>query len=249
MYELLHHSPQGTNSRAINLVAMRYFVTSGVSRENMLKAGVGPENIFVTDSTEVDAVLMLAERICNDDELKAKLATEFSYIDPNKRLIFVSGRWHENHEGRLKNLFSALKRLAMRPDVQVVYPVHPDSKVNGIGCETFFYHPRISLIQPQNYLRYVYLLQTAFLILTDSDGALKEALLLCKPVLVMSDESDLPSDIDAGTIKLAKTDGERILHECTMLLDDPSRYRALSTHRNPYGDGYASQRIVETMLG
>jgi UDP-N-acetylglucosamine 2-epimerase (non-hydrolysing) len=248
MYELRHHNPEGEEPHKIDLTATRYFVSSERSRDNMLKDGVATENLFVTDSTEVDAVLMVAERIRNDEKLKAKLAGDFPFLDPNKRLILVTEYRQEDAGGRFESLCRILTRLAMRPDVQLAFLLHPDRRENGIPCETFAEHPNIALIQPRDYLHAVYLMQAAFLILSDPDDVPKGALSLKKPVLVMSDSPGSLETAEAGTFNHAGTDAGRILRECTMFLDDPSYYKAFSTHRNPYGDGHASQRIVETML-
>ena len=244
MYELHYHGAESANPRMIDLTATRYFVSSELSRDNLLMDGVSPESIFITDSTEVDAVLMVAERIHNDEALNTKLAADFSFIDPTKRLILVTGHRHESHDGRLESLFRALKRLAVRADVQVVFPVNPDSSVNEVMDEICADFPNIALIQPQGYLHSVYLMLAAYFIVTDPGNTPKEALSLSKPVLEMPDMSERRS---AGTIDL-ELDVDRILQECTMLLDDPSYYRTFSAPRNPYGDGYASQRIVETLL-
>ena len=245
MYELHHHSAESAGRQTIDLIATRYFVSSMTSRDNLLLDGVFPENIFVTDSTEVDAVMMVAERIRNDDALNSKLAADFSFIDPNKRLILVSGHRRENDDGRLESLCHALKRLAVRADVQVVFPVHPDSSMNEVIDEICADYPNIEVIQPQGYLHSLYLMLAAYFIVTDPGNTPKEALSLSKPVLEMPDMSRRP---EAGIINPVEHDAERILQECTMLLDDPSYYSTFSAPRNPYGDGHASQRIVETLL-
>jgi UDP-N-acetylglucosamine 2-epimerase len=245
MYELHHHSAEGASPGTISLTATRYFVSSEISRDNLLIEGVSSENIFITDSTEVDAVLMIAERIRNDDALNTKLAADLSFIDPNKRLILVTGHRHENHDGRLESLCRAMKRLAVRADVQVVVPVHPDSAVNEVMDEICADCPNIELIQPQGYLHSVYLMLAAYFIVTDPGNTPKEALSLSKPVLEMPDMSERTK---VGTINPVERDADRILQECTMLLDDPSYYSTFSAPRNPYGDGHASQRIVESML-
>ena len=245
MYELHYHSAEGASPGTISLTTTRYFVSSDISRDNLLMEGVSPENIFITDSTEVDAVLMIAERIRNDDALNAKLAADLSFIDPNKRLILVTGHRHESHDGRLESLCRALKRLAVRADVQVVIPVHPDSPVNELIGEICADFPNIALIQPQGYLQSLYLMLAAYFIVTDPGSTPKEALSLGKPVLEMPDMFERPQ---AGTVNPVERDADRILQECTMLLDDTSYYRAFSTLCNPYGDGHASQRIVETLL-
>jgi UDP-N-acetylglucosamine 2-epimerase (non-hydrolysing) len=245
MYELQYHSEESASPQMIDLVATRYFVSSELSRDNLLMDGVPPENIFITDSTEVDAVMMVAERIRNDEALNTKLAADFSFIDPNKRLILVTGHRHENHDGHLESLCQALKRLAVRADVQVIFPVSPDSSVNEVMDEICADYPNIEFIQPQGYLHSVYLMLTAYFIVTDPGNTPKEALSLNKPVLEMPDMFERP---EAGTINPVERDADRILQECTMLLDDPSYYRTFSTLCNPYGDGHASQRIVETLL-
>jgi UDP-N-acetylglucosamine 2-epimerase (non-hydrolysing) len=245
MYELRYHSEESVNPRMIDLTATRYFVTSETSRDNLLMEGVSHENIFITDSTEVDAVMMVAERIRNDDALNTKLAADFSFIDPKKRLILVTGHRHENRDGRLESLCQALKRLAVRADVQVVFPLDSDSSVNEVMDEICADFPNIVLIQPPGYLHSVYLMLAAYFIVTDPGNTPKEALLLSKPVLEMPDMFERPQ---AGTINPVERDAECILQECTMLLDDPSYYRAFSSLCNPCGDGHASQRIVETLL-
>ena len=215
------------------------------ARDTLVIDGCSPEDIFITDSTEVDAVMMVAERIRKDDALNTKLAADFSFIDPNKRLIFVSGHRRENDDGRLESLCRALKRLAVRADVQVVFPVHPDSSMNEVIDEICADYPNIELIQPQGYLHSLYLMLAAYFIVTDPGNTPKEALSLSKPVLEMPDISQRRK---AGSISPVEQDADRILQECTLLLDDPSYYRAFSTLCNPYGDGHASQRIAETLL-
>jgi UDP-N-acetylglucosamine 2-epimerase (non-hydrolysing) len=187
----------------------------------------------------------VAERIRNDDALSTKLAADFSFIDPNKRLILVTGHRHENHDARLESLCRALKRLAVRADVQVVVPVPPDSSVNEVMDEICADFPNIALIQLQGYLHSVYLMLAAYFIVTDPGNTPKEALSLSKPVLEMPDMSGRP---ETGTLNPVELDADRILQECIMLLDDPSYYSTFSAPRNPYGDGHASQRIVETLL-
>jgi UDP-N-acetylglucosamine 2-epimerase (non-hydrolysing) len=245
MHELHYHTAESANPRVICLTATRYFVSSEKSRDNLLKEGVSPENVYITDSTEVDAVMTVAERIRNDEVLNTKLSADLSFIDPNKRLILVTGHRNEKHDGRLESLCRALTRLAVRTDVQVVVPVHPDSTANEVLDEMCTDHPNIEFIQPQGYLHSVYLMLAAYFIVTDPGNMPKEALSLSKPVLEMPDMNGRPQ---AGSTDQVELDADRILQECTLLLDDPSYYRAFSIHRNPYGDGYASQKIVETLL-
>jgi UDP-N-acetylglucosamine 2-epimerase (non-hydrolysing) len=248
MYELYHHSPECEQSHKIDLTATKYFVSSERSRDNMLNEGVSAENLYVTDSTEVDAVLMAAERIRNDEKLKARLAGDFPFLDPKKRLILVTGSKQEEVGGRLESLCRNLTRLAMRPDVQLAFLLHPDDKGNETPDEIFGNHSNIALIQPRDFLHEVYLMQAAFLILSDPDDVPKGALSLKKPVLVMNDTPECREAAEADILNPSTIDARCILRECVMFLDDSSYYQAFSGHRNPYGDGHASQRIVETLL-
>jgi UDP-N-acetylglucosamine 2-epimerase (non-hydrolysing) len=245
MYEMHYHGEESAAPRMIDLAATRYFVSSETSRADLLMAGVSPEKIFITDSTEVDALLMVAERIRNDDALNTKLAADLPFLDPDKRLILVTGYRSENAVGHLESLCRALKRLAVRPDVQVVFLVHPDSMVNEVMGEISAELTNIEIIQPQGYLHSIYLMQAAYFIVAEPGDTPKEALSLCKPVLEMPDMFERP---DAEAINPEGRDGGRILQECTMLLDNPAYYRAFSTLCNPYGGRHASQRIVETLL-
>ncbi len=248
MYEL-HNSISGeSNSRAIELIATYFFVSSEISRDSLLKDGVASEKIYLTGSMEIDALQMASERIRRDGALKTKLAGAFPFIDPGRRLILVIGHRRENHGGGLEGVCRALRRLAMRPDVHVAYPVPPDPWRHGVVDELLANHPNITLIEPQDYLHMVYLMQATYLILADSGDTPTEVLSMGKPVLVMRDVTERPEVVDAGTIKLVGTDAERILRECTMFLDDPSYYIAFSTHRTPAGGGRASQHIVEILL-
>ncbi len=248
-YDMHHPWPEEMNRRVIDLVSTHYFAPTGVSRDNLLKEGVAEGQIHVTGNTVIDALLMVVERIRQDAELKAGLAAAFPFLDPNKRMILVTGHRRENHGGRLESVCRALRQLAMRPDVQVVYPVHLNPQVRSVVEQAFAGHPDTILIEPQDYLHFVYLMQASYLILTDSGGIQEEAPSLGKPVLVMREATERPEAVDAGTIKLVGTDEERIVAECCRLLDEPDYYKDFSTHHNPYGDGQASQRIVDILLG
>jgi UDP-N-acetylglucosamine 2-epimerase (non-hydrolysing) len=236
--------PRQETGRKLDLIATSHFVTSEVSRDNLLREGVAAGSIYLTGSLAVEAMLIAVERMRKDAALKAELATSFPFLDPDKRLILVIGHRREDRGGGLESVCRALKRLAMRRDVQVVYPAPLNPGARGIVEEIFADHPAIALIGPQDYLHTVYLMQAAYLILADSGATPEEVLALSKPVLVMRSVAECPEAIDAGTIKLVGTDTGRILRECTMFLDDPSYRRAFSTHRNPHADGLDSRRIV-----
>ncbi|WP_237248271.1 non-hydrolyzing UDP-N-acetylglucosamine 2-epimerase [Sideroxyarcus emersonii] len=248
MHELRYPVRQGASDGAVELAASNHFVPTELLRGELLAKGIAPEKIFLTDSIAVDAMLLVVERIRRDDALRAGVAAAFPFLDPGRRLIFVNAPRYDNSDARLESICRALKRLAVRTDVQLVYQAGHDTRANDLARDIFANHPGIVCIEPQDYLHSAYLLHAAYLILTDLDDTLRGALSLGKPVLVLRDISERPATVDAGTIRLVGCEAERIQRECGMFLDDPSYYRAFSAHRNPFGDGHASQRIVETLL-
>lgn len=245
MYELRHRGAGGAAGREIELIATRYFVSSAVSYRNLLNDGVAAGNIFLGDSPAVDALTMALERIRNDTALQDKLGAAFPFLDPDKRLILFAGHRRGHHGSGLENVCHALMRLAMRPDVQVVYPVPPNPRVRSIVDEIFADHPNAVLIEPQDYPHFIYLMQTAYLVITGSGDIQAEARALGKPVLLTREAAECP---EAGHPNLVGTDAGRIQLECARLLDDPACYRAFSSQYKPSSDGQASQRIVEAML-
>lgn len=248
MHELRYAVRENANDGAVELAGSNYFVPTELLRGELLAKGVAAEKIFLTDSIAVDAMLLVAERIRRDDALRAGLAAAFPFLDPGRRLILVNAPHYDNSDTRLESICRALKRLAVRTDVQLVYQSGHDARTNSHARGIFANHPGIVSVEAQDYLHSVYLLQAAYLILTDLDDTLRGALSLGKPVLVLRDISERPATVDAGTVRLVGCETERIQRECSMFLDDPSYYRAFSAHRNPFGDGHASQRIVETLL-
>lgn len=248
LYELYHHTRGGANQHVVDLIATHYFVSSEAARDNLQQEGVGAESIYLTDSTAVDALLMVIERIRDDQSLQAGLAAEFSTLGPERRLVYVPCQRNDCSVEHFESICRTLKRLAMRPDVQVVCRVHPEQEMRRIAEYVFADHPRITVIDPQDYLHHVYLMQQAYLILSDADHVCDEVLTLGKPVLVMRDADDAMRSEDGGTVKRVGANAEHILRECNMFLDDEAYYQAFSSSGKHCGDGQASQRIVETML-
>ena len=247
-YDMLHPWPEEMNRRVIDLMATYYYAPTEQSRDNLLRESVPAERIHVTGNTVIDALLMATRQIGENAALAKKLADAFPFLLPGKRLVLVTGHRRENHGGRLESMCHALKHLAERPDVQVVYPVHPNPNVRKVVDEVCGDRKHIILIDPVDYLHFVYLMQAAHVILTDSGGIQEEAPSLGKPVLVLRDVTERPEAIAAGTVKLVGTDTGRIIAECERLLDDEDYYRTFACRNNPYGDGLASRRIVETLL-
>jgi UDP-N-acetylglucosamine 2-epimerase (non-hydrolysing) len=183
-----------------------------------------------------------------DEALCRRFSEEFSYLDAQKRLIVVTGHRRENFGEGFENICSALRRLAQRADVEIIYPVHLNPNVQGPVYSFLGDHPSIHLLKPLEYLPFVYLMKRAYLILTDSGGIQEEAPSLGKPVLVMRKKTERPEGIEAGTIKLVGTDQDAIVRGVSALLDDSAVYDRMARASNPYGDGCAGSRIAATIL-
>jgi UDP-N-acetylglucosamine 2-epimerase (non-hydrolysing) len=197
----------------------------------------------VTGNTGIDAVLYVRDAL----ESGALPACDWPCLDPTRRLIVVTSHRRENFGGPFAREMRALARLAARPDVQLVYPVHRNPNVLGPAHELLGGRPNMHLLEPLPYVPFVDLLRRAHLIITDSGGIQEEAPSLGKPVLVMREKTERPEAVEAGTVKLVGTDEDRILAEATRLLDDPVEYARMTRIHNPYGDGQASRRIADIL--
>lgn len=242
--------PEEMNRKLTGAIADLHFAPTPSAEANLLREGVLSDNIFVTGNTVIDALLDVAERIGRDEELQADLARRFPFLQSDRRLILVTGHRRENFGEPFERLCRALATLASRDDVQIVYPVHLNPNVQEPVRRILGALPReaVALIDPVDYVEFVYLMTKAHIIVTDSGGVQEEAPSLGKPVLVMRETTERPEAVEAGTVLLVGTDEQRIVGEATRLLEDPVRYREMSEARNPYGDGHAAARIANTML-
>lgn len=236
--------PEEANRCLTAPLSSLHFAPTQRSRENLLAEGVHANRIEVTGNTVIDALLEVVERIGHDPILAARLHQQFSFLDAGRRLVLVTGHRRENFGAGFEQICYALKALAERGDVQVVYPVHLNPNVQEPVNRILVGVDNVMLIEPQDYLPFVYLMSQASLIITDSGGVQEEAPSLGKPVLVMRDTTERPEAVEAGTVRLVGTNAERIFTEATRLLDDASAYAEMSRAHNPYGDGLASARIV-----
>lgn len=240
--------PEEMNRRLTGAITTLHFAPTEQARRNLISEGYGTEKIIITGNTVIDALLYVAAKLDEDAELNHKFCKQFPFIDPSKRLILVTGHRRENFGAGFENICRALKTLAARGNVQVVYPVHLNPNVREPVQRVLANDPNINLIEPLDYLPFVYLMKQAYLILTDSGGIQEEAPSFGKPVLVMRDTTERPEGVDAGTVRLVGTDRNTIETEAIRLLDDHVAYRKMATAINPYGDGKAAQRIVEAIL-
>lgn len=242
--------PEEINRKVAGAISDLHFAPTEAARSNLLKEGVPADSIHVTGNTVVDALLAVSDRVNCDPVIKKEMVERFSFLDASKKLILVTGHRRESFGDGFENICNALAGIAERhQDTEILYPVHlnpnvqePVNRILGSGR-----HTNIHLIEPVDYLPFVYLMSRSFLIITDSGGVQEEAPSLGKPVLVMRDTTERPEAVAAGTVKLVGTDKEKIITEATLLLVDASAYQIMATAHNPYGDGQASERIVNIL--
>lgn len=240
--------PEEANRKLTGALTKYHFAPTETSKDNLLKENYIPEHISVTGNTVIDALLMVKDKIETDADLKATLAAQFPYLDEKKKLILVTGHRRESFGGGFERICKALAETAQQhPDVQILYPMHLNPNVREPVNRILSGIDNIMLIEPQQYLPFIYLMDRANVILTDSGGIQEEAPSLGKPVLVMRDTTERPEAVSAGTVKLVGTDVEKIVSNLNELLTDESAYQAMSYAHNPYGDGKACERILNEL--
>jgi UDP-N-acetylglucosamine 2-epimerase (non-hydrolysing) len=237
--------PEEINRRIAGSVASAHFSPTAGARDNLLRENVDPQQIVVTGNTVIDALQEVVRRLRTDDGLRQSLHARFPFLDPGRRLILVTGHRRENFGAGFEHICHALRDLGQRSDVQIVYPVHLNPNVQEPVHRILGRCPHIHLIEPQDYLPFVFLMERAHLLLTDSGGIQEEAPSLGKPVLVMRDTTERPEAVEAGTVLLVGTDHDCIVAAATKLLGDPDAYQRMSQAHNPYGDGRAARRIAQ----
>jgi UDP-N-acetylglucosamine 2-epimerase (non-hydrolysing) len=241
--------PEEMNRRIAGAITTLHFAPTTLARENLLKENVPEERILVTGNTVIDALHAVVARIREDASQEETLAGQFRYLSRDKRLILVTGHRRENFGEGFERICRALLELSKLDDVEILYPVHLNPNVQEPVRRVLGNCPNIHLIEPLDYLPFVYLMDRSYLIITDSGGVQEEAPSLGKPVLVMRDTTERPEAVDAGTVKLVGTDAQAIVREATLLMTNAGAYDAMSRAHNPYGDGLASGRIVEALVG
>lgn len=238
--------PEEVNRKVAGSIARLHFAPTDRSRQNLLAENVPADHIHVTGNTVIDALQEVVSRIENDTVLAQDLATRIP-LDPTRKMILVTGHRRESFGGGFERICGALRRTAQRQDVEIVYPVHLNPNVKGPVEALLSGLPNVHLIEPQDYLPFVYLMHRSTLILTDSGGVQEEAPSLGKPVLVMRDTTERPEAVEARTVRLVGTDEDLIVSSVEQLLDDQAAYEAMSFAHNPYGGGRAARRIVEAI--
>lgn len=243
--------PEEMNRRITGAVADIHFAPTTAAKANLVREGVIKDRIHVTGNTVIDALLAVVDKLRADAALRQSLDEKFSFLKPGRRLILVTGHRRENFGEGFQNICHALADIASaHPDADVLYPVHLNPNVRQPVRDILAARRlgNVHLIDPVDYLPFVYLMDRSYLIITDSGGVQEEAPSLGKPVLVMRDTTERPEAVQAGTVRLVGTDRRKLASEATRLLTDTAVYAAMAQAHNPYGDGLAVQRIVKALL-
>lgn len=245
-YNLQSPFPEEMNRQVTGIISNFNFAPTDASRDNLIQEGKTKENICVTGNTVIDALLYGIDRV-NSSEFEDKEIEQLkSIIDPTKKIILVTGHRRENHGEGFVRICEALKQIALEhPETQIIYPVHLNPKVKEPVYRILSGMDNISLIDPLAYPAFIWLMEKSYLLITDSGGVQEEAPSLGKPVLVMRDTTERPEAVTAGTVILVGTDKNKIISEASRLLNDEKAYQAMTKVHNPYGDGKASERIVQ----
>ncbi|MFU9137541.1 non-hydrolyzing UDP-N-acetylglucosamine 2-epimerase [Erwinia tasmaniensis] len=240
--------PEEANRTLTGHLASYHFTPTETARANLLRENLRGDRMFVTGNTVIDALFWVRDRVLNDETLRNSLAARYPFLKAGKKMILVTGHRRESFGGGFERICSALAEIArLHPDVQIVYPVHLNPNVSEPVNRILRGIDNIVLIEPQEYLPFVWLMLHAWLILTDSGGIQEEAPSLGKPVLVMRDTTERPEAVEAGTVRLVGTDVQKIVSEVSRLLTDELAYHSMSRAHNPYGDGQACQLIVQAL--
>lgn len=242
--------PEEGNRKLTGALATLHFAPTETSQANLLREGVCPESITVTGNTVIDALLGVIARLDQDPALNAKASAPSAFLDPTRKLILVTGHRRESFGDGFERICHALMEVAqLHPEVDIVYPVHLNPNVREPVNRLLSGIANIYLIDPLDYLPFVYMMGRAHIILTDSGGIQEEAPSLGKPVLVMRDTTERPEAVAAGTVKLVGTETANIVRELNRLLTDTDAYRKMSYAHNPYGNGNACELIIEKVAG
>ena len=240
--------PEEANRTITGVIAEKHFAPTQGSANNLLREHVKSENIAITGNTVIDALLQIKNDVLTDVEIKDKFDAQFADFN-TKSYVLITGHRRESFGGGFERICQAIATLADKyPNYNFVYPVHLNPNVQEPVNRLLVEHSNVKLIEPQDYLPFVYLMDNAHIILTDSGGIQEEAPSLGKPVLVMRETTERPEALEAGTVKLVGTDVDLIVESVSELIDSTEAYNKMSFAHNPYGDGKGCERIIEALL-
>ncbi len=243
----IHHPwPEEVNRRVVGSFAALHCAPTETAAAALLAENVDPASVHVTGNTVIDALQWVTKRIAEEPALASGLA-DLEARFTGKRIIGMTSHRRENFGAGMEGIAEAVRRIAARPDVAVIFPVHLNPNVRSVMNAALAGLDNVALIEPLDYPHFARLLDISTLMLTDSGGVQEEAPALGKPVLVMRETTERPEGIAAGTAKLVGTDADRIVAETTRLLDDPAAYAEMARAHNPFGDGHAAERIRDLL--
>jgi UDP-N-acetylglucosamine 2-epimerase (non-hydrolysing) len=244
--------PEEMNRRITGSIADLHFSPTNEAAENLIKEGVSKSKIFITGNTGIDALKLAIAKIYDQDtNLEIELERKFEFLDFKKKLILMTGHRRENFGEGFNNICEALKNIAQsNSDIEIVYPVHLNPNVREPVNRILRSNQlkNIHLIEPQEYLQFVYLLNRSYFVITDSGGIQEEAPSLGKPVLVLRETTERPEAVSAGTVQLVGTSSDKITLAANVLINNKKKYEEMSTAHNPYGDGNACKYIIKELL-
>jgi len=235
--------PEEANRHLTSVLATYHFAPTLIAKQNLQNESISDKSVFVTGNTVVDALLTVVQRLKTDSGLYSSIESRYSSFSNEKKMILVTGHRRENFGAPFKSFCLALKTLSERDDVEIVYPVHLNPNVQKPVNNILSDRPNVHLLEPVDYLDFVYLMMNCYFIVTDSGGIQEEAPSLGKPVLLTRNTSERPEGIHSNTVKLVGTDRDVIVSSALTLLDDDEYYQQISEENNPYGDGKAASRI------
>lgn len=240
--------PEEGNRCLTGVLSHWHFAPTESAKQNLLRENKDPSKIWVTGNTVIDSLQQVLQKIAQDRALADGLAAKYPFLSQDKKMILVTGHRRESFGEGFERICQALATIAQQhTNVQIVYPVHLNPNVREPVNRILQGIENVYLIEPQDYLPFVYLMDKAYIILTDSGGIQEEAPSLGKPVLVMRETTERPEAVQAGTVKLVGTDKERIVQEITHLLENNAAYQIMAQAHNPYGDGKACERIIQVL--
>lgn len=247
-YDISSPWPEEGNRRLTGVLSRLHFAPTEEAKQNLLQEHVASKDIVVTGNTVIDALFLVKEKLKNTD-IELEMEQAFPFLKKAPKMVLITAHRRENHGDPIKAIAQAIKQLAQKyPDVVFVLPVHPNPAVRIPLNAILSTSTNIHLIEPQDYVPFVYLMTKSFFILSDSGGVQEEAPALGKPVLVLRDSTERPEAVAAGTVKLVGSNTQEIINHCSRLLEDAAYYAEMAKAKNPYGDGYAAQRITDFLL-
>ena len=237
--------PEEINRKLTDTLCDLHFAPTQTAANNLVQEGIDRSGISITGNTVVDALFYAVESIRSNAELQSALLDKFPFLTTERRIILVTGHRRENFGDGFERICNALAKLSERSDLEIVYPVHLNPNVQEPVQRVLSGRSNVHLLEPLDYLPFVFLMDQCYLVITDSGGIQEEAPSLGKPVLAMRDVTERPEAVKIGTVRLVGTDSAAIIKETSVLLDNPDIYAAMSRIHNPYGDGNAASRIVQ----